>query len=253
MIEVNILGVKITSLTLDQLREKLERFLSGPEPRQIVTPNPEFCVQATHDQEFKTIINKAALAIPDGIGLKFAGWYLGTPIKRRITGVALVEELCRLAEAEGAAIFLLGGGNGVAGKTAEKLKIRYSKLKIVGAENENTIFGKKRSDDEIVKRLNRKKPDILLVAFGAPKQEKWIYYNQPKFTTIKIAAGVGGAFDYLSGKVKRAPRLLRIIGLEWLVRLIRQPWRISRIINATLIFTLKVLFSRRNRYHENHE
>lgn len=244
MNRVEILGVEISNLTFNELPAELDKLLDSGTAKQIVTPNPEFCVRATHDFEFKTILNKAALSLPDGAGLKLAGWYLGTPIKQRVTGVSLVEELCRLAAERGLKVFFLGAKKHIAHQTAEKFVKRFPGLRVAGAENEYTFLGRRRSDQEIVERINSRNAEILLVAFGSPFQEKWIYRSLPKFMTVKIAVGVGGTFDYFSGKIKRAPNWLQAIGLEWLFRLIRQPWRLPRIINATLVFMIKVIRSK---------
>ncbi|MBU0707449.1 WecB/TagA/CpsF family glycosyltransferase [Patescibacteria group bacterium] len=245
MNNIKILGITISSLGLDELRAVLLKYLKTDGSKQIVTPNPEFCVRAGRDFEFRNILNKADLAIPDGIGIKLAGLYLGTPIKKRITGIRLVRELCQIASDQKKKVYFLGATNKTALEAARNLKSKYSDMKVVGAENEYSVFGKMK-DDKVVKKINQKKADILFVAFGAPKQEKWIYYNLPKMKSVKIAVGVGGAFDYYSGNVKRAPSLFRNIGLEWLYRLIRQPWRIKRIFTAIMVFPVKLFFKRKN-------
>lgn len=244
MHKVNILGVNIDSLSREEYENKLEEFLFDNKAHLIVTPNPEFCVQASRDQEFRNILNTASLAIPDGVGLKFAGWYLGRPIKERITGVSLVEDLCRQARDKKLSVYFLGAFKDTALRSAANMKKKYPGLKIAGAENEYNFLGWKRSNDNIIKRINRQKPDILFLAFGAPRQEKWLAANLERFTTVKIAVGVGGSFDYLSGAVRRAPAVLRIIGLEWLFRLFRQPWRAKRIYRAIIVFPVKVIISK---------
>lgn len=243
MDSVTILGINIHSLSVDELRNVILGYLDSDKQHQIVTPNPEFCVTAQKDKEFRTILNKASLAIPDGIGLKLSSIFLGKKIKQRITGVELVGEICKIAESKNKNIYLLGAENEVAFKAAQNIKKRYPKINIVGAENEFSIFGKMK-DEKVIKIINKRKPDILFVAFGAPKQEKWIYYNLPKLETVKIAVGVGGTFDYLSGKVRYAPKSMRILGLEWLYRFYRQPWRWKRMFNATTIFPINVLIYR---------
>lgn len=244
MHKVNILGVNIDSLSHEEYANKLEEFLFGVKTHLIVTPNPEFCIQASHDQEFRNILNNASLAIPDGIGLKFAGWYLGKPIKQRITGVSLVDNLCRQARDKKLSVYFLGAFKDAALRSAANMRHKYPGLQIAGAENEYNFLGWKRSNDNIIKRINRKKPDILFLAFGAPRQEKWLAANLNKFTTVKIAVGVGGSFDYLSGAVKRAPAALSALGLEWLYRLFRQPWRAKRIYRAIIVFPAKVILSK---------
>lgn len=189
----------------------IEHWIWNPGKHYIVTPNPEFLVTAQKDPVFKKILNEADLSIPDGAGLKLSGKInpdlIG--VKNTVTGTDLMEKLIELSAEKGFAVGLLGGRNGVAEQTAERLKKKYSGLKI-NVVNEKLI-----------------PVDILFVALGAPKQEKWIALNLSKIP-VKVAMGVGGAFDYLSGRIPRAPRWIRKLGLEWLFRLMIQPWRIKR-------------------------
>lgn len=205
--KVDILGVKIDDVTMDEALRIVEKWIWNPGKHYIVTPNPEFIMTAQKDLEFKKILNNADLSIPDGNGLKLSG-----KIKNNISGGDLMERLVALSSEKGFVVGLFGGLNGVAEKTAECLKKKYSGLKL-NVVNEKLI-----------------PVDILFVAFGAPKQEKWIYQNLSKLP-VKIAMGVGGAFDYMSGKVPRAPKWIRDLGFEWLFRLIIQPWRIKRQIS----------------------
>lgn len=194
-----IFGVKIDDVNMDEAVSKVHVWLQGKAKKYIVTPNPEFIMTAQDDPEFKKILNKADLSIPDGVGLKLSG-----RIKNTIPGTDLMERLIALAAEKGFVVGLLGGMNGVAEQAAERLQKKYPRLKIDSSS-----------------------PDLLFVAFGHPKQEKWIAKNLSRFP-VKVAMGVGGAFDYISGQVPRAPIRLRRIGLEWLFRLLLQPWRIKR-------------------------
>lgn len=227
---MEILGVKVDNLTEKELFERIEQFLTDNEQHYIVTPNPEFLVKAQKDKEFKEIINQADLAVADGIGLVFASRFLGQPIKQRITGVDLMEKVCQKAVQKQWPVFLFGAGQGVAEKTANNLQEKYAGLEILPCIDNNTA-------------------GILFVALGAPKQERWIKENLNKMPSIKLAIGVGGAFDFISGRVSRAPKILRKIGLEWLWRLICQPWRAKRIFNAVVVFPWLIL-TRKNKFHE---
>jgi len=239
--KANILGVLIDKLSLEQVLRKVEEFLSDGKKHYIVTPNPEFIMLARQDEEFKNILNQADIAIPDGFGLILASWWLGDRIKKRVTGVELVWELVRLAADKGYSIYLLGGKEGVAKLAQGKLKEKFPELRIVGAETGMQNYEFRIINYELINRINKTSPDILLVAFGQGKQEKWIYYNLPKLGSVKLAIGVGGTFDYLAGRTRRAPCILRRLGLEWLWRLIIEPWRWKRIIRATILFPLAVL------------
>ena len=232
----NILGIGFTNATEDEILEYILLGLEkGGQKYFIVTPNPEILMLARNDTNYKNILNSAKLALPDGIGIMMAGKILNKELKEKITGVDLVESLCRVVEEKPITVGFLGAGPGVAEKTVECLKKRYPKLKVVfaGAEVVPPGRGSPRHFEDI---------DILFVAFGSPKQEIWIYENLEKLP-VKVVIGVGGAFDFISGKVKRAPFWIRKAGLEWLFRLINQPWRIKRQL-VLIKFTYLVLKER---------
>lgn len=218
---VDIFGVRVDKVTKSQAVELVEKWVEGNSKHYIVTPNPEFIIAAQEDQEFKKVLNNADLSIPDGVGLKLAADLLST-----IPGVDLMEKLCEVSAKKGFTVGFLGGKGKVAKEAAERLSKKYPGLKVLFAEDggEVNLEGKPLKELEFLKEL---KIDLLFVAFGQVKQEKWIAQNLPQIP-VKVAMGVGGSFDYLSGKVKRAPKFIRNLGLEWLFRLITQPWRIKR-------------------------
>ena len=239
---LKILGVKIDNLNKAEVLMKAASFLSGDRQYYIVTINPEFIMAAQRDEEFKGILNKADLAIADGMGIKLAARKFGAKLKQRLAGVDLMQELAILAGQQNKSIFLLGAKkHGVVEQTAYRLLQAYPGLKIAGAESGYRRFWHRQLPDEkIVEMINRRRPDILFVAFGQVKQEKWIYRNLPKLTSVKLAMGVGGSFDYISGHIRRAPPAMRRLGLEWLYRMFRQPWRLPRIITAVISFSWAV-------------
>ena len=202
-----ILGVNIDDITIDQAVQIVASWLYKGGKRFIVTTNPEFIVTAEEDLLFKKILNKADLSIPDGAGLKLSG-----KIKNTFPGVDFMEKLIELVAEKAFTVGFLGGRGQVAERTVERLKKKYPAL--------NVKFVSEEPDD--IPKL-----DILFVAFGHPKQEYWIYENLPKLN-VGVAMGVGGSFDFLSGKVPRAPLWVRKIRMEWLFRLIIQPRRIKR-------------------------
>ncbi len=208
----HVLGVKIDDVSLNEAIKIVESWLKIDGKHYIVTPNPEFIVTAQKDLEFKKILNNADLSVPDGNGLK-----IGSDIVCNTPGIDLMEELIRMVSGKGFTVGFLGGRDGVAEKTSKCLQKRYPKLKVSFAVEEF----------KSLKDLKLLKTDLLFVAFGHPKQEKWIAENLPKID-VKVAMGVGGAFDYISGQIPRAPRWIRSLGLEWLFRLIIQPRRIKR-------------------------
>lgn len=218
-----ILGVKIDDVSLDQAIKIVYGWLEKPGKHYIVTINPEFLMTAQQDNIFKEILKKADLGIPDGVGLKLSG-----DIVCNTPGIDLMESLIKLAEEKGFTIGLLGGRGGVANKTADCLKKKYPKLTVSFISEEPAVIHN---------------TDILFVAFGHPKQEYWIAENLEKIP-VKVAMGVGGAFDYLSGKVRRAPIWVRSMELEWLFRLIIQPWRIKRQLALFKFFVLIWIYGR---------
>ncbi len=231
----DVLGVKIDDVSIDEVVEIVEKWLKVKGKHYIVTPNPEIVVMAQKDLELKRVINQADLAIPDGIGLKLSG-----DIVCISPGIDVMEELVKLAVENGFTTGFLGSRDRVAQKAAERLKEIYPNLKVVFAESGGEVDENGIATSPLTTR-NDKSVDILFVAFGPPKQEKWIAKNLPKLN-VKVAMGVGGAFDYLSGEVPRAPKLLRNLGFEWLFRLIIQPWRIKRQL-ALLKYLLLIMLS----------
>ncbi|NIT04488.1 WecB/TagA/CpsF family glycosyltransferase [Candidatus Saccharibacteria bacterium] len=227
---VDILGVRVDNVTINEAADRVKDLFKSGHKSYVVTPNPEMVVQSRKDKEFKDVLNGADLSIPDGAGLVWASRIWGNPLKERVSGTDLFMELCAESSRRGGQVFLLGGQGGVAEKAAQALKNRYPKLKITGTFAGD---GSPAGDSETVSSIRQavKSPtrpiDLLFVAYGHGKQERWIKRNLSK-VPVKVAMGVGGAFDFVAGGQKRAPRLVRALGFEWLYRLARQPWRIKR-------------------------
>lgn len=237
MVMAKILGVKIDNVNFKEAMAKIAAFLLVDEVHQIATVNPEFVVAAQSDENFKKILNECNLNVPDGIGLKFGAWMSGQKIGERITGVDLTWEIAKLASENGYSIFFLGAAEGVAQKAAQRIKLVHPDLKIAG------IYAGTPDEEGLIARINNSKADILLVAFGAPKQDKFIFDNKHSLK-VKLCMGVGGTFDYIAGIVPYAPVWMRKLGLEWLYRLFTQPKRWKRIFTATIVFPWLVLKSR---------
>ncbi len=214
--KIFLLGVGFNNLKIKEVLELMIKGLKKNEEKYyVVTPNPEILVLADSDSNYKKVLNGAKLALPDGIGIMMVSRLLSKPLKERIHGVDLMERLCKELSKRPITVGFLGGGPNVAELTAECLRVKYPGLKINFTETEWN-FEKKYPET-----------DILFVAFGSPKQEIWIAENLSRLP-VKVAIGVGGAFDFVSGKVRRAPKFIRKSGLEWLFRLIIQPRRIKR-------------------------
>lgn len=224
-----ILNVKIHAVTNLQTLALIEQFILSQQPHQIVTVNPEFVVEAQTDESFRQIINQADLALPDGIGLlKMARFASNTPLSERVPGSDLVIRLAALSHWKGYRIYFLGAWEGVAEKAIANLKLRYPNLRVAGHYAGSPAI---EENDAIVERILPTKPDILLVAYGAPKQDKWIARNMERLQ-VPVCIGVGGSFDFIAGIAKRAPHWMQQLHLEWLHRLIKEPWRWRRIWNA---------------------
>lgn len=236
---INILGVQIDNVTKKEALKRCWEFLNCGKGHMITTPNPEMVVLAQKDEYFKSIFERAHLCIPDGFGLVLASRFFKTPINEKITGTDFVSKLCGLAEYGNYSVYFLGGKPGVAKKASEKLEERFPNLKIVGAESGGILSEMNDIEkNKMVEIIKEHCPDILFVAFGHPKQEKWIAENLDKLQSVKIAIGIGGAFDFIAGNVKRAPKIMQSLGLEWLWRLTQEPKRYKRIYNATVRFGL---------------
>ena len=220
-----ILGVKIDNATFDEVLDRVDRLVGqgrGGKPQYIVKPNPEIVTYAQKDQDFKRILNEASLAPPDGIGLMIASRILGKPLKEGVGGPELMEAVLKLAQERDYSVYFFGAKPLVVEKLVEVIKNDYSNLKIAGFHH-----GYIGDDKVVLEDVKKAKPDILFVAMGFPKQEKWIKKNlNPLSVPLMIAEG--GSFDFVSGEIARAPVWMRKVGLEWFYRLIRQPARIRR-------------------------
>ena len=237
--KINILGVLIDNLKKPDVLKITEQFLSDGRQHYIVTANPEMIVAAGKDEKFLEILNKAGLTVPDGFGLILAARFLRRPLPERITGVDLMLDICQMAEQKNYSIFLVAAKEGLSKseETAAALNKKFPGLKIGGA-----ILSEGDSGEKIITEINKTRPDILFVSLrGICRQEKFIAENLNKVPSVKIAMGVGGSFDFITGRIKRAPKLMRKIGLEWLWRLFMQPWRLKRIFTATIKFSWLII------------
>lgn len=239
---ITILGINITAGKKTEIADTVERWLCETTPRRIVTPNPEIILAAQKDEEYFYILNRADLALPDGIGLKFAAFAMGERLNR-VTGSDLTLELIGLAEKRNikVAVFNWRGGLSTAAQIKNALNDRFPGLAclVLDIDREWTM--------PYYNEVNQFKPDIIFTALGAPWQDKFNYHVLAKLPYVKIAAGIGSSFDYLTGKAKRAPRAFRFLGLEWLWRLLKiftytdRSGRLKRIINAAIVFPLEFL------------
>lgn len=223
---IHILDVPVDRIGYDAWIERIGSWIKDDTGvRHVCTVNPEFIMIARQDPIFFQILRRAALCVPDGIGLLWASRRLGNPIVERVTGSDGLPLIARHASDRGWRIFFLGAGEGIARAAAEILCQRHSELQIAG-----TYAGSPAEDeeDDIVAMINAAQADILFVAYGAPQQDKWIARNLPRLN-VSVAMGIGGSLDFIAGTVPRAPEWMRRRGLEWCYRLLRQPWRFRRM------------------------
>lgn len=237
--ETWILGVRVHRLRAAEVTEHLERLAASHGPLQVVTVNPEFVVAARRNAAFRRVLNGATLSLADGFGIVWASRVLRCPVPERVTGVDTMQRLCAWAARKGWPVFLLGARPGVAEQAAAVLARSCPGLQIAGC-----YAGSPDPEEEgdIVARVNRSGARLLFVAYGAPRQDLWIARNLPRLD-VSVAMGVGGAFDFIAGVVPRAPIWMQERGLEWLYRLVRQPWRWRRML-ALPRFAALVLWER---------
>lgn len=261
--KVNIAGVLVDNISNSNTIKKINEIISSGQTKYIVTTYSEFVVFANHDEEYKKILNQAALSLPDGIGILWAAKFLSIPLNpnslilnpiialwqvvytgaaiifnpklirtviiEQVTGSHLIWDVAKLASQNNYSLSLIGGENGVAELTAKKLLDRFPDLKI------NLSLSGTKFNDDLVTQISKSNSDILVIAYQPPRQEKWLAQNLVKLN-VNVCMGLGGTFDYIAGKRTQAPRILHYIGLEWLWRLVTQPWRWKRMWNAVPVF-----------------
>ena len=221
-----MLGVRIDCIDMAGALERIAALVDGHGPcRQVATVNVEFVMHARRDPEFAAVLAASELALADSSGVLWAARRQGCALAEKVAGSDLVPRLAELCAARGWRPFLLGAMPGVAEAAAARLARRHP-----GFEAAGTFAGVPgpEGDQEALARIAAARPDLLLVAYGHPRQERWIARNRERLP-VPVAIGVGGAFDFAAGRVRRAPGWLRRLHLEWLFRLARQPWRARRM------------------------
>lgn len=227
MDKVNILGVKVDMVGIDEAADKIMEFLDEDKVHAVFTPNSEIIMRAYRDAEFCKLLNGADLLTADGIGVVYASRILKKPINERAAGYDIARKVLKKMNDTGHKLFLFGGKPGVAEEAKEKLLIDYPNLNIVGTRNG---YFKSEEESEIVEEINSSGADMVFVCLGAPKQEEWINRNKENLK-VRAALGIGGSLDVFAGRVERAPEIFCKLGLEWFYRLLKEPWRIGRMMD----------------------
>lgn len=241
---MRILGVEIDNLSRADILTRVEQFLIEPKFHQIATVNPEFLVEADRNPEFKDVLNQCDLRVADGFGISLVAFFRGEKLKCRFPGADLMEEILQMADEQHLSVYLAVRADGLSSYEGVMVAIlkKYPSLKIGGGnfDGSNWKLVTRNSDD--TPQLPVTGYQLLFSNFGAPHQEFFIAKFKDKVSELRIGIGVGGAFDFLTGKRKRAPKWLRAVGLEWLWRVIQQPSRIRRIWNAVIVFPVRVFW-----------
>ncbi|MCB0122246.1 MAG: WecB/TagA/CpsF family glycosyltransferase [Caldilineaceae bacterium] len=232
-----ILGTPIDDVSMAEALDRIETFVEigrkTGKGHQIATINADFVVKSLHDAELQRILQESDMATADGMPLVWSARLLGVPLKGRVTGADMVPALAERAAERGYSIYLLGAAPGVAEQTATILRERYPALRIAGiaCPSAQAIAN---DDQEIIEACRAAKPDILFVALGNPKQEKWIH-RHAEALGVPVMMGVGGTFDFIAGVTRRAPAWMQKSGLEWLYRLVQEPRRLWKRYATDLI------------------
>ena len=240
MAKALVLNVAIDVITMNEALQQIKLFIAMRQPRLIATANAEMVMLAQSDKQLADILAAADMVLPDGAGVVWAARYTGQPMPERVAGYDLVQRLLAEAVVHGYRLYFFGGAPGVADKAKEVAQKRYPGVQVVG-----TRHGYFSAADEpaIIADIKAARPDILLVALGVPKQEKWLAAHLNELQ-VPVAIGVGGTFDVMAGLVPRAPVWMQKIGLEWLFRLLCQPSRFGRML-ALPRFVLCVMSSKK--------
>ena len=234
---INILGVNVSKLNMNEAVKKAESLIETDGLSMIFTPNSEIILYASNNPEYTEVLNQADMVVPDGIGVVYGAKILGDKLEERVAGYDLVVNLFGVMAEKQQSVYLLGAKPGVAETAAENLVKKYPGLKIAGTHDG---YFKDEDDEKVIEEINKTSPDFLMVCVGFPRQENWIYKYKDRLNA-RLAIGAGGCIDVFAGNVQRAPEFYCKHGIEWLYRLIKQPSRFVRML-ALPKFGLKVLF-----------
>jgi N-acetylglucosaminyldiphosphoundecaprenol N-acetyl-beta-D-mannosaminyltransferase len=222
---VAVLGLPLANVTAEEAVDQIETLILSGGSHQVATANLDFWLNSLKDVHLHRIIAGCSLVLPDGMPLVWISRLLGHPLKERVSGVDMVPMLAELSAKKGYRIYLLGGREGVAERASKVLQVRFPGVNIVGHHAPPLADLERMDHGDTLERIRVAKPDILLVAFGNPKQEKWIRMHSRRLG-VPVSIGIGGSMDMLVGDVNRAPRWMQRSGFEWLGRCIQEPSRL---------------------------
>jgi N-acetylglucosaminyldiphosphoundecaprenol N-acetyl-beta-D-mannosaminyltransferase len=222
---IAILGVPFDSIGLDDAVAEIELMAASGEPHYVVTPNVDFLAQARIDDELRHVLANADLSLCDGMPLVWASRLLGNPLPERVAGSDLVPALLALAARKGLRVYFLGASEEASAEAISRVQQQHPTLVIAGRHSPPFRELTTHDNDDIQRKIREARPDLVFVAFGCPKAEKWIAQNYRELGT-PVMIGVGATIDFLAGRVRRAPRWMGQVGVEWLFRLVQEPRRL---------------------------
>ena len=242
---IDIFGIKMQNLSMKEALDRIHGIIMDGRQSEVYFVNADCLNKVFIDKDYYSILSASTMVFPDGSGINLAGKMLGSPLKDNINGTDMLPYLCEMAQKESFRIFLLGAAEGVADAMRDRLISQYPHLQICGTRN--GYFDPEHQIESVIQEINAARPHILLVAFGAPLQEKFIQRYKDKIQA-NILMGVGGLFDFYSGRIARAPIWMRQIGFEWIFRLMQEPKRMwKRYIIGNPLFLYRVFRYKRNR------
>ena len=221
----DILGLRFDNVTMEEALAIGEGFLEGDRAAVVVTPNAEIGYDASRDPDYRELLNRADLMLPDGAGVVLAAKLRKTPLKEKVAGIDFARNMLSVFARRGTKLYLLGSKPGVAEQAAEKMKELAPGLTVCG-----TADGYFKDEGPVVERINESGAEALFVCLGAPKQENFMLAHREELKTVRLMAGLGGSLDGFAGNVKRAPKWMIRLNLEWLYRLCKEPRRIGRMM-----------------------
>lgn len=241
--EITVLGIPVNNLTMSEAVELIAERLDSRDAQQVCFVNPDCANIAYRNDGYMKVLRRAALTFADGIGMKLAGKLSGQEIKQNVNGTDLFPRLCARLSGTGRRIFLLGARPGIAEAVREWVAENYPAAVISGCHHG---YFTRADEPEVVRAVARSRSDLLLVAFGAPRQDMWIAEHLAELN-VRVAMGVGGLFDFYSGRINRAPQWVREMGLEWIYRFLQEPHRMwRRYFVGNGLFLYRVLKERRS-------
>ncbi len=242
MNRIELLGVQFDNMTYDEVLRRIDEMVADRTPRQIVSPAIDQIIQTRRDPEFNLVVNEAALVVADGVSVTLAAWLHKTPLKERVTGSDLLPKICEMASQKGYSVFFLGGDEGVADEVARIMQKQYPQLKVAGTYSPPYRFEQSETEEnKVIEMIRDSGADILFTALASPRQEKWIR-RRKNVMKVPVSFGVGGTFNFITGREKRAPVWMQKLGFEWVYRMLQRPVTVGKRVfgGAPVYFLLMI-------------